>query len=58
MNQTLVAAVLAVGLVGLVVYAFRHFIVTRRRSAHFDAGTVSQSWLTEHRAAKHDDRFS
>ena len=56
MNRTLIAALL-VGLVGVVVYTFRHFLVTRRRSADFDAGTVSQSWLTEHRAAKHDDRY-
>jgi hypothetical protein len=58
MTRTLIAALLAAGLVVVIVYAFRHFMVTGRRSAHFDAGTVSQSWLTEHRAAKQDDRFS
>ena len=29
-----------------------------RPSAEFDAGTVSQSWLTEHRTGKNTDRFS
>ena len=38
------------------------FVLTQyirsRRSAEFDGGIVSQSWLSEHRAAKRGDGLS
>jgi multisubunit Na+/H+ antiporter MnhC subunit len=50
--------ILTAVVVALAIYTVRHFIQGRRRSADFDAGTVSQNWLTEHRAGKQNDRFS
>jgi hypothetical protein len=58
MTPSLIAIALAAGVVGIAAYAVRRFILNGGRSADFDAGAVSQSWLTEHRTGKHNDRFS
>jgi hypothetical protein len=49
------AIALAVVVVGVAAYALRRFI---GRGRDFGAGVISQSWLTQHRAGKQDDRFS
>ena len=56
MNPTFALA-LTVVLVGVVAYALRR-LIGGGRSGDFDAGEVSQNWLTQHRAGKQDDRFS
>jgi len=59
MNTTLITIVLTSAVViGGVVYLLRHYLFNTRRTADFDGGVVSQSWLVEHRAGKGDDRFS
>ncbi len=59
MNTTLITIALASTVViGSVAYMLRHYIFNTRRTADFDGGVVSQSWLVEHRAGKQDDRFS
>ena len=55
MNPTFAIA-LTVLVVGVVAYALLRFI-SGSRAGGFDAGVVSQSWLTQHRAGKQDDRF-
>lgn len=47
---------LLIASVGAVVLVVRG-VVNRTRTADFDAGGVSQSWLTEHKAGK-GERFS
>ena len=57
MDSTIIAIALTSSVIGAAAYAFRYF--TRgRRTAEFDGGVVSQSWLIEHRAGKQDDRYS
>jgi hypothetical protein len=60
MNSTLIAiAVVAATGAGALGYLVRYYLFRRpRRTAEFDGGVVSQSWLIEHRAGKQDDRFS
>jgi hypothetical protein len=58
MNPSLVAIALTAGVIGVVAYALRRFLFSGGRSAGLDAGVVSQSWLTEHRSGKQEDRFS
>jgi hypothetical protein len=49
------AIALMVIVVGVAAYALRRFI---GRGHDFSAGVISQSWLTQHRAGKQEDRFS
>jgi len=58
MDSPVVAMALISAVIGMVAYALHHYIVRMRRHAEFDGGVVSQSWLTEHRAGKQDDRYS
>jgi hypothetical protein len=57
MTPSLIALTLAAGVVAVAAYALRRFL-HGGHSADFDAGAVSQSWLTEHRTGKQNDRFS
>jgi hypothetical protein len=54
MNLTFAIA-LTVVVVGVAAYGLRRFI---GRGRDFNAGVISQSWLTQHRAGKQEDRFS
>ena len=54
MNLTFALA-LTVIVVGVAVYGLRRFM---GRGRDFGAGVISQSWLTQHRAGKQEDRFS
>ena len=56
MDMTYGAWILGAGITIAVVYALRIFFGPRA-STEFDAGSVSQSWLIEHRAGN-GDRFS
>jgi hypothetical protein len=56
MEMTFSAWALAIGVVGAAAFVLRS-LFNRGRAAEFDAGGVSQSWLTEHRTGK-GDRFS
>lgn len=47
---------LVLGSAGVVALVARS-VLNRARTAEFDAGGVSQSWLTEHKAGK-GERFS
>ena len=58
MNSTLLAIVLGTALVAVVTYVLRRLRLWGRSSTDLDAGTISQSWLTQHRAGKQEDRFS
>ena len=53
MNQVWIGVLIAAGVAGLVVK--RLFLSNARPD--IDVGAVSQSWLTEHRAAKREDRI-
>jgi len=57
MNSTLIAVALTSAVVVAIAFIVRHYLLSARRSADFDGGVVSQSWLIEHRAGKQDDRF-
>lgn len=56
MEMTFGAWALAVGVVGATAYLLR-IVFSGGRVEDFDAGAVSQSWLTEHKAGK-GERFS
>lgn len=56
MDMTLGAWALAVGVVGATGYLLR-MLFSGGSAEEFDAGAVSQSWLTEHKAGK-GERFS
>jgi hypothetical protein len=48
------AWMLGVGIVGGAVYLLLQSIFKRARATEFDAGAVSQSWITEHRDERHN----
>ena len=54
MNLTFAIALIVV-VVGVAAYGLHRFI---GRGRDFGAGVISQSWLTQHRAGKQEDRFS
>jgi hypothetical protein len=58
MKSMLVTILVTSAVVALMAYVLRRFVFSGRRSPNLDGGTVSQSWLTDHRAEKKDDRFS
>ena len=53
MEMTIGAWALAAGVVAAAAYVLRA-VFTAGRGAEFQAGAVSQSWLTEHRNATHE----
>jgi hypothetical protein len=52
MEMTIGVWALAAGVVGAAAYLLR--VLTMERGAEFQAGAVSQSWLTEHRNGSHE----
>ena len=57
MELTFAAWILTAGVIGVGAYVvWGRF--GARPSTEFDAGVVSQSWLTDHNAGKSGDRFS
>jgi hypothetical protein len=48
------AWMLGVGIVGGAVYLLLHSLFRGARATEFDAGAVSQSWITEHRDERHN----
>ncbi len=57
MELTFAAWIVAAGVVGAAGYLMWSRFGPRP-SAEFEAGAVSQSWLTDHRTGKSGDRFS
>ncbi len=51
-------AIAVVSIVGGAAAYLLRYLFRGRRDADFDGGSVSQSWLVEHRAGKQDDRYS
>lgn len=57
MEFTLAVWIVVAGVAGAAAYVCWNKFGPRQ-SAEFEAGTVSQSWLTDHQSGKNGDRFS